>query len=250
MANNNNPIASKIGATISGVTNTLTVTNPSNTASSAARETIVVGGGTAGDPTLNFNVTGVTNWEMGIDNSSSDSFKLAQGTALGTNDTFIMTTAGERTMPLQPAFLYVLQSNDLNATGDSTGYILGSGNALTQIFDQNSDCTTAGIFTAPVTGIYSLRGALKIGNISAAMTCLIMNIFTTSKVFPVNVINPAACRTVTAFPDLLTVHGGVITRMSAGDTASIRIGIYGGTKTATIHGDANGNSWFCGSLLC
>jgi len=245
----NNAIYNTVGASISGVTNTLTITNPSNTASSAARETIVVGGGTAGDPTINWNVSGVTNWEMGIDNSVSDNLTISQGTALGTNDTWRMDTSGRRTLPLQPAFLGILESNDLNVTGDTSVYTLGTVTALTKIFDRGNNFTTAGVFTAPVTGIYLLQCQFKMGNIAAAHNIGTCNIFTTAKAFPFNTVNPGAVRTTGGFPNLYVFSGSIIANMSAGDTAICNIRIDGSTKTVAADGDANGNTFFCGFLL-
>lgn len=95
MANNfANAIDSNIGAANSGQTNTFTITNPSNTASSQANEIINVGGGTAGDPFTTYTVTGVTSWSQGIDNSVSDSYKISVSAALGTSDVMIMDTSG------------------------------------------------------------------------------------------------------------------------------------------------------------
>ena len=94
MAAANNAINNTVGASITGVTNTLTVTNPSNTASSQALTNITVGGGTAGDPFLTYTVAGVTDWSTGIDNSVSDNFVVAASTALGTTNVMSMTTAG------------------------------------------------------------------------------------------------------------------------------------------------------------
>lgn len=162
MVSSNNSINDTVGASISGVTNTLTVTNPSNTASSGARETITVGGASAADPSLNFNVNGVTDFEMGIDNNDSDNFKISASASLGTMDTFTMTSSGERRLPLQPAYCARLASNDNNVTGAGTSYQLGTNVALTEIFDQGGDFNTNGTFTAPITGQYVFNGCLAL----------------------------------------------------------------------------------------
>lgn len=166
MVQNTNAIYNTVGNTISGVTNTFSVTNQSNTASSAARETIVVGGGSAGDPTLNFNVSGVTNWEMGIDNSVADNLTISQGTALGTNDTWRMNVAGQRTLPLQSSFFAWQQNNVPNITGDATAYTIQFPTAATNI---NSNFNTAtGLYTAPVNGFYMFQAGVITGNYTAA----------------------------------------------------------------------------------
>lgn len=250
MVASNNAIYNTVGASISGVTNTLTITNPSNTASSAARETITVGGGSAGDPTINWNVSGVTNWEMGIDNSVSDNLTISQGTALGTNDVWRMDTSGRRTMPLQPAFLYVLQTTDANVTGDNTGYIFGSGNALTKIYDQANNTTTAGVFTAPVTGVYLLEAQLFVTGITAAMTYGIINIFAGANVFLGDQKNMANASPIAAVPNTTNLKANGMLLMTAGQTAFVTCAVAGGTKTADILGNANFNSFFYGALLC
>lgn len=245
MVESNNAINNTVGASITGVTNTLTVTNASDTASSVARATITVGGASAGDPSLNFNVNGVTDFEMGIDNNASDSFKLAASTALGTTDTFIMTTAGERTMPLQPAFLAVLPSSDLNATGDGTTYTLGGTTALTEIFDQGGDFNTNGTFTAPVTGRYSLVGAIDTNGFSSSHNQGRQDFTTSNRNFLASSWNPFA---------MVNAGGGsffstsTFADMDAADTVTFTVGIGGGAKTADVRGGSN-NSYFCGWLV-
>jgi hypothetical protein len=90
----NNSINNTVGGSNSGATNTFTVTNSSNTASSVAHEVISVGGASAGDAFTTYTVTGVTNWSLGIDNSDSDNFILSASTALGTTNVLTATTAG------------------------------------------------------------------------------------------------------------------------------------------------------------
>lgn len=249
MVESNNAINNTVGASISGVTNTLTITNPSNTASSAARESITVGGASAGDPSLNFNVSGVTNFEMGIDNNASDSFKISASAALGTTDVFIMTTAGERTMPLQPAFLAFLNSDDNNVTGDSTTFTLGSATALTEVFDQNGDFATS-TFTAPVTGKYHFEGQFKVGGITSAMTFGITNLRTSNRVYPSAQINAAAVRTIAAAPNLHNWKVVALTDMDAADTATVEISLHGGAKVADVLATGATNSFFSGYLTC
>lgn len=74
------------------------------------------------------------------------------------------------TKPLQPAFLAYLGTTDSGVTGNNTTYTLGSGNALTEVFDQGGDFdvggSSAATFTAPVAGRYMLTVKFAITNIS------------------------------------------------------------------------------------
>lgn len=72
MANNfANAINSNIGAVNSGATNTLTVQNPSNTASSQASELITVGGTSSGSCWTQYTVGTSVSYSMGIDTQNS-----------------------------------------------------------------------------------------------------------------------------------------------------------------------------------
>lgn len=142
----------RVGCINSGAANTLTVDNGSNTASSTSNCAVQVAGGTAGDPTYQSVVAGVTTWTWGTDNSDADSWVMSQGTALGTNNVIHATTAGEINYPLQPAFLAVLTTTVNDVTGDGTLYSVIYD---TEIFDQGADFNLGtSIFTAPVTGRY------------------------------------------------------------------------------------------------
>lgn len=247
MAAANNAINNTVGASVSGVTNTLTVTNPSDTASSQALTNITVGGTSAGDPFLTYTVAGTTNWSEGIDNSDSDAYVLSASSALGTTNVIRASTAGEVTKPLQPAFLAYLASSDLNQTGDSTVFTLGSVTALTEIFDQGGDFVTTGTFTAPVTGRYFFNGVYYIGGVLSTHTNGYCQIVTTnrnysaytlapSKVFAVSTNMQMSC---TAFADVDAV-----------DTVTFQIQIINGTKVVDIIGGANADCYFSGCLIC
>jgi len=245
MVSSSNAISNTIGASISGVTNTLTVTNPSNTASSAARTSITVGGSSSGDPTINFNVSGVTNFELGIDNSASDSLKLSATASLGTTDTFIMTTDGYRTLPLQPAFSARHSVTQSNATGNGT---VATVSYTTVIFDQNSDYNGTSTFTSPATGRYLFCGGVDMRGFTAAFSSMQLTLVTSNRSYllgvlqsPGKVFNPA--------PDVSS-QGVQTCDMDLGDTAHVTGESSGSTKTISFFSPgALGVHFFSGCLL-
>ena len=95
------PTGTYCGIFKSAVGSTLTyyASNTDNTnAASSSAFVAVVGGGSGGDPHVRYEVTGVTNWIQGIDNSDSDKYKICSGSALGTNDYLTITSAGAVTI--------------------------------------------------------------------------------------------------------------------------------------------------------
>lgn len=141
----------------SGANAFISVENESNTASSNAVLEAIVAGTSGGDPFVNFEITGTTNWSLGADNTvtspAADPFVIAASTALGTTNVMTAQTSGELNYPLQPRFIAYTSSNQVNVTGDGT-------DASPAVFD--TEVTDIGsnynnstyIFTAPVTGIY------------------------------------------------------------------------------------------------
>lgn len=78
-----------------GQTYSSLVTNSDNTnAASHARYTASVGGAAAGDPSIIFDISGVLDWAVGVDNSDSDAFKISASGSLGTIDRFIIDSSG------------------------------------------------------------------------------------------------------------------------------------------------------------
>lgn len=106
-------------------------------------------------PTSRANLGAVAKAASSTDNALAR-FDGTSGGAL-LNSTVIVTDNGEMTNASQPAFLAYLATSDSGVAGNGApAYMLGSGNALTEVFDQNSDFVTTGTFTSPVTGIYHL----------------------------------------------------------------------------------------------
>lgn len=102
--------AGNILATISGNSASpwLNLTSASNTAANALQlqntatngavsQYMEVPAGT-GDPVIHFRIAGTQSFSLGIDNSSSDAFKISASSGPGTNDYFQISTAGAVTL--------------------------------------------------------------------------------------------------------------------------------------------------------
>lgn len=248
MANSNNAINNTIGASISGVTNTLNITNSSNTASSSARKKISVGGSSASDPSIDFNISGTTDWSLGIDNSDSDNFKLSQSNSLGSNDTIVCTQNGEVLFPRNPAFLAYVSSNIPNVTGDGTRYTVIFD---TEDFDIGANYNNStGVFTAPVEGIYKFCTGVEAYNLSVGIVGVQVDILIDgvySRVMQAN----GSSRDVN---DRIAGAGSVVYHMSAGSTAEINFQANSAGLTVGIYGDLatypnNRFAWFSGFLV-
>ena len=184
--------------------------------------------GASGDSFVQFDINGTGEFRIGVDDDDSDKFKISQGSALGSNDAFIITSSGERLMPLTPAVLAKLDTQDYNVTGNGDTYVLGAGNALTKIFDQNNDFVSTGTFTAPVTGRYLITSSFRSHNILSGHTLMINNIITSNRTYLGTYANPYnssnsvnyGCWQGVAFAD-----------MDSGDTCTCTSTVSGSTKT-------------------
>ena len=235
------------GGAASGSDRTLTVSNTSNTASSDAKVDIQVGGTSAGDAFTQYAVSSGGTFSMGVDNDDSDSFKISASSALGTTDVIEITSAGEMTKPLQPAFLAYLASSDLNVTGDGTTYTFGAGTASTEVYDQGSDYVTTGTFTAPVTGRYSLRGGMRVGGLLSTHTSGFIAIATSNGNYANFLADwgNAYIASGTALSYCMAIEGD----MDASDTATFFVQVANGTKV--VDQITNGrNCFFAGHLIC
>jgi hypothetical protein len=228
---------------VSGETRWLEVVNTSNTASSSARIQTTVAGSSAGDADFQAFITGGQGWTFGLDNSDSDAFVVsATSSSLGSNNTMRISTAGEITKPLQPAFLAYLGTNDNNVTGDATAFALGTGNALTEVFDQGSDFVTTGTFTAPITGRYMIGCNILLQQLTAGTNSVNNALVTSNATYALS--NNANCFTGNNQYNMSTFAD-----MDAGDTYVAQAVASGGAKTVDVFGgDRRTSVW--GWLEC
>lgn len=201
-----------------------------------------------GDPSLTVTVAATRSYCFGVDNSDSDSLKINTLTAggvrpsTGTNQ-WKMTTAGECTMPLQPAFLAYLGTSDTNATGNGATYTLGGGNALTEVFDQGSDFVTTGTFTAPVTGRYCLSTRITSEGHSVSTTYDIRIVTSNRTYLFTRILLANAYNQTMAVSDICD--------MDAADTATFQYIVSGEAgNTVDIFGNANAYTDCSGYLAC
>ena len=210
--------------------------------------------GAAGDSVLQFSINGTGEFCVGIDDSDADKFKVSQGSALGTNDTFTMTAVGERAMPLQPAFLALRDPNGFvfSITGDGTVWVMGTA-AMTEIFDQNSDFNTNGTFTAPVTGRYKFTTGWMLSDqsgVAMTSTDCEMSLLTSNRTWYGFKESPAG-RT-SAASSAVRIMMVFFVDMDAADTAVSRIMCDGaGAKVVDVYFNKTAvQTWFGGSLIC
>ena len=138
----NNSINNTVGASNSGVTNTFTVTNSSNTASSQANEIITVGGGTAGDVWTQYSIGSTTSYAAGVDNSDNDNYKLRIA-ASGSIDPSSGTEIFRYDNSTSPASFVFAGGTPLNA-GQTVAIVKSSVGATTSLNVENTDSTNTG----------------------------------------------------------------------------------------------------------
>lgn len=213
-----------------------------NAAAEATIGIVVQDGG--GDASVAFQAGGIIDFRMGVDNSvAGDPFKISSGAAIGTNDTFIITSAGEITQPLQPAFLATHSVDQLNVTGNNTQATI---NFTTEIFDQNSDYDGTNTFTAPIAGRYRFSFSVTVSDITAPATQGYVGMFTSNRVYYAGVVAPGVVISSGAY----SWHNSSLCDMDAADTCICAVVINGmGADTADFLAFAD-NTYFSGNLEC
>ena len=198
--------------------------------------------GASGDSFVQFNINTTGEFRIGVDDTD-DSFRMSQGSALGTNDTFIMTASGERTMPLQPAFLAYNSVTDANVTGDGTTITVEFD---TEAFDQGGDYdNTADTFTAPITGKYIFSTNVYLQGFNGTQTSYQLDVITSNGTFTIFLGDPTNLEA----GGEVVVNGCIIADMDANDTTTISLVAGGGDLTVDVRGASDRRTQFSGALL-
>lgn len=225
-----------LGTTSSGTVTLNTTTNQIDISADASATIVNLGtGGAAKTVTIgSTNTTSSLALKYGTNN-----FSMASATGAVMN----ATSAGYLTYPLQCAFLVYLGSTVANATGNGANFTLGTTTALTKVFDQNTNITTGGTFTAPVTGRYQLNVQSQLTNCTVASAHSI-NITTSNRTYTY-VLNRAASNAN------FYALSGVLADFDAADTSTFVItGTGEAGNTDGVGGSATLVTYISGYLAC
>ena len=221
------------------------ISNTENTdpASDAACQ-ILTGGASGGDPFVHLEVESVQEYSFGIDNNDADVLCITDGGSPSAgNKMWRMTTAGERTMPLQSTFLALA---DVNAQNNVTG-----NNALytvifaTEVLDYNADFDGTSTFTAPVTGAYRFNTTVNYQQLDALATKGVLYIQTSNRLYQSGAASYATLRNVDG---TLHQNNAVIADMDAADTCVVQIKVENMAGNTVDTGADGSLCYFGGSL--
>ena len=202
-----------------------------------ALSNITIDPGASGDSFVQFDINTTGEFRIGVDDDASDTFKISQGSALGTNDTFVMSPSGERTMPLQPTFGAYNTAIDTNVTGDGTLY---TGRFNAEIWDIGSDFDTSTFtYTAPVTGKYYFGFNSYLFQVAAGHDRGTVSLVSSSNSIVICDDNSGVMRTSATTE---AVGNSVIFDLTAADTVHTTVQVSGSTKVVDFFGGSAGGS--------
>jgi hypothetical protein len=172
------------------------------------------------------------------------------GTSLVTSTTAKIDSHNYFTNTAQPSFLACLTANDNNVTGNGTIYTVGTNTPLTILYNIAGAFTAAGVFTAPVDGIYFFAATVSLINIATADSAGIRfqvgpNLFTMSQ------SNPAATKNVNS--GCAPYNGSGTFEMTAGQTFYCVIESHGegaDTNGLSAIGEGSYRTHIHGHLVC
>lgn len=147
--------------------------------------------------------------------------------------TGLTASGGTLTITSTDKVLACLTSNQTNVTGDNTAYSV-TGAIWTEIFD-TANRFSNGTFTAGTTGYYGISLGMIVTGITSSQTEVLVQVITSNRTYRVfDFYDVGGLGSI----DQITVAAGIVAAdMDAGDTAYLKVTVYGSTKVVDLLGD-------------
>ena len=171
---------------------------------------IQVGGASAGDPFIQYIVSGVTTWAAGVDNSDSDAFKIANSSTVGTVGTDLLIIGTDGRVSIGGTALLALVDLTIDGTG---GIRVPSGTSaqrptITNTIIRNNTAFGGLEFKNPFGQWHRIYGSNPTGTITpgpGAGTSPTINAVGTDRAFKLNITTGSA---PTLNGEILTINFG------------------------------------------
>jgi hypothetical protein len=232
-----------------GAPNYQQIVNQGTTAGSNANfQAYVQNTGTPSYAGYQSNVNGGNTWAQGVSNSNNH-YSIWNG-GWGATLIWDSTSAGQITMPQQPAFSAYVNTSITNTTGNGAQYQISAN--WTSIFDQGSNFNiSTGVFTAPIAGKYRFEATINMENLTGVTSLNFQMLYNSAS----NLYFFEGAVAASPASNRQSATGAWTVSMAANDTMSLRVQGHGaGGNTATVTGGAlAGNpvfTSFSGSLVC
>ena len=186
-----------------------------------------------GNTTAAANINGRTD----ASSSGNGALQFQTGTTSSVSEAMRITSSGEITKPLQPAFQARPASEQTNLPINAyTQIVFG-----TEVFDIGSNFAS-NVFTAPVAGKYALHLSLRVDNMDIDTTYYDFRIVTSNRDY--KFFQGMAQFDADGYSHAITLS--CVADMDASDTAQVKVDI---PNAGAAVADVNANSFFSGMLI-
>jgi hypothetical protein len=183
---------------------------------------------------------------MGIDNSQSDRFVIANSAEVGGSDKLRIETSGAVIMPSQPSFIAKLTTGQANVTGNTVLFRSDNfANSQWNIMENRGSGFANGKFTAPVAGLYHFSLMINLEGLTSSHGYYNLTLFTDTPQTNISITssNPWA-QCYTGSGNLIT-RWALLVEMDANDYAYFGGYVYFGSQVV----DVEPGTYFTGYLV-
>jgi hypothetical protein len=203
-------------------------------------DSLTIKPGTSEDAYIQFDQSATYgDFRIGVDEDLNYALKISNGSALGTNDRFILYYSGERALPNQPG-AGAVASNQTDVTGDGTTYTITWG---TKYFDRGNPFMTSPYMTSTIAGVFHFNGSVGVTGLTSSHTAGYITLSTTTRDYTLGHVNPYAA---VSSGGVYCFNFSMFVDMDMEEAACVKVTVSGGTKVVDIDG---ASTYFNGYLV-